>query len=127
MIHTYEFVLQDKFIRSRTRAEFETKEGKEKGEVHEDVGFFSYDSDRDKIMFRKFLSEGFVNTYVLEPIEPGGRKLIFKSESTESAGGMLARLTIEFVSGDEYKMLLDLAFPGKDFFNCQAISMNKVE
>ena len=31
--HAYEFILQDKFIHSRTRAEFEPKEGEEKGEV----------------------------------------------------------------------------------------------
>lgn len=125
--HIYKFILQDKFIHSRTRAEFEPKEGEEEGEVHEDWGFFSYDSDREKIIFRQFLSEGFVNTYILEPIEPGGKKLIFNSESTESAGGMMARLTIEVVTENEYRMLLDLASPGKEFFNCQTITMNKVK
>ena len=124
--HTYKFVLQDKFIHSRTRAEFEPKEGEEKGEIHEDWGFFSHDSDRDKIIFRQFLSEGFVNTYVLNPIEPGDNRLIFNSESTEGAGGMLARLTIELLNENEYRMLLDLASPGKEFFNCQDISMHKV-
>ena len=105
----------------------EPKEGEEKGEVHEDWGFFSYDSDREKIVFRQFLSEGFVNTYVLEPIEPGGKKLIFNSESTEGAGGMRARLTIELLNENEYRMSLDLASPGKDFFNCQTISMSRVK
>ena len=127
VVHTYKFVLEDRFIHSRTRAEFEPKEGEEKGEVHEDWGFFSYDSDRDKIIFRQFLSEGFVNTYVLEQDEPGGKKLIFNSENTESSGGMLARLTIEILNANEYRMLLDLAQPGKEFFTCQTISMKRAD
>ena len=91
--HTYRFVIQDNFIHSTTVSKFQPKEDGTPGEIHEDWGFFSFDSDRGKIVFRQFLSEGFVNTYLLEDPEPGSGVLIFTSESTEGAGGMAARLT----------------------------------
>jgi len=125
--HTYEFVVQDKFIQSRTRSEAEAPDGDGPAEVHEDVGYFSYDPDRELIVFRQFLSEGYVNTYTLAPKENPGDSLVFTSESTEGAGGMQARLTIRAPAPDSYEMLLDLASPGKEFFTCQRISMKRVQ
>ena len=124
--HTYTFILQDQFIHSTTFAEFQPKEDGTPGEIHEDWGFFSFDSDREKIVFRQFLSEGFVNTYVLEDPEPGAAILVFTSESTEGAGGMAARLTFTFDGNDAYRLVLDLASPGKDFFACQTLMMERV-
>jgi len=124
--HTYEFVLQDQFIHSTTQAKFQTKEDGTSGEIHEDQGFFSFDSDRGKIVFRQFLSEGFVNTYVLEDPEPDGGALVFTSETTEGAGGMAARLTFSFDEKDSYRLVLELASPGKDFFECQTLEMERV-
>ena len=125
--HTFDFVIQDNFIRSTTLSKFHPKEDGAPAEVHEDRGFFSFDSDRGKIVFRQFLSEGFVNTYVLEDQEPGDRNLVLTSESTEGAGGMAARLTITFEDDDSYRMVLELASPGKDFFACQTIEMERVK
>ncbi len=96
-------------------------------EVHEDVGYFNHDPDRDLIVFRQFLSEGYVNTYTLAPAEEPGDSLVLTSESTESAGGMQARLTIRLPAPDSYEMLLDLASPGKEFFTCQRLSMKRVQ
>ena len=124
--HTYEFVLQDRFIHSTTRSKFQPKEDGTPGEIHEDQGFFSFDSDRGKIVFRQFLSEGFVNTYVLEDPEPGAGVLVFTSESTEGAGGMAARLTFTLDGNDAYRLVLELASPGKDFSECQALDMERV-
>ena len=39
--HTYEYVIQDKFLHMRTRSEFQGKEDQEPEEIHEDWGFFS--------------------------------------------------------------------------------------
>jgi len=125
--HTYDLILNDKFVHSTTRSEFQPKEGESKGEIHEDLGFFSFDSDRGKLVFRQFLSEGFVNTYVLKALQPGSNRLVFTSESTESAGGMAARLTFTFEGPDRYKLVLELASPGKDFFSCQDLAMERVE
>jgi hypothetical protein len=124
--HTYGFVIQDKFISSTTLSKFQPKKDGAAGEVHEDLGFFSFDSDRGRIVFRQFLSEGFVNTYVLEEQEPGKRDLVLTSESTEGAGGMAARLKITFEDDDSYRMVLELAPSGKDFFACQTLDMERV-
>jgi len=124
--HSYGFVLQDNFIHSTTISRFQPKDDGTPGEIHEDWGFFSFDSDRGKIVFRQFLSEGFVNTYVLEDPEPGDGALVFTSEKTEGAGGMAARLTFTFKDEDSYLLALELAFPGKDFFECQTMHMERV-
>ena len=121
--HVYEFVLGDTFIRSRALAVFDPGEGEAIGEVHEDVGYFSYDSDRSVLVFRQFLSEGFVNTYVLE--DSGPDALVFVSEARESAGGMRARLTFRFAGRGRYDLALDLASPGKDYWTCQQLTMRR--
>ena len=124
--HTYTFILQDQFIHSTTFSEFQPKEDGTPGEIHEDWGFFSFDSDRGKIVFRQFLSEGFVNTYVLEDPVPGAGILVFTSERTEGAGGMAARLTFTFDGINAHRHVLELAPPGKDFFSCQSLVMDRV-
>ena len=125
--HEYAVVLQDKFIKSRTRSETEPKNGATVGEVHEDEGFFSYDPQRATIVFRQFLSEGFVNTYVLEPRESSSEPLVFTSESCEGAGNLRARLIIHPLSPDQYRMVLELASPGKDFAACQTLTMQRIK
>lgn len=124
--HTYQFVIQDNFIHSTTQSKFQPKDDGTPGEIHEDWGFFSFDSDREKIVFRQFLSEGFVNTYVLDDPEPGAGVLVFTSEKTEGAGGMAARLTFTFEEKGSYRLVLELAPPGKDFFTCQTLHMERV-
>ena len=126
--HTYEFILNGKFLHSRTFSEFEPADSNALGELHEDWGFFSYDPDESAIKFKHFLSEGYVNTYILEkPDEMSSMAdtLVFTSISTEGAGGVKARLTIRFSGSDEYDMILELTRPGKDWFRCQKLNMKR--
>jgi hypothetical protein len=123
--HTYEFVIQDHFIHSTTLSEFQPTKDGASAEIHEDWGFLSYDSDRGMIVFRQFLSEGFVNTYLLDDPAPGSEELVFTSEHTEGAGGMAARLTFSFEGTDAYRLVLELASPGKDFVSCQTLDMER--
>jgi hypothetical protein len=122
--HTYEMVLGNQFIQLRTRSISAARDG-QPGDVHEDQGFFSYDRARERIVLRQFLSEGFVNTYVLDDIEQDGRVLVLTSESTENAGGMRARLRYTIESDDVYELVLELAQPGKDFAGCQSMRMRR--
>jgi hypothetical protein len=124
--HHYEFVLQDKFIRSQTRSVAVPESGDLSGEIHEDVGYFSFDPDRNTIVFRQFLSEGFVNTYILDPQNASSDSLVLTSESCEGAGDMRARLIIKAYSNDEYRMILELASSGKAFVPCQDLTMIRV-
>ena len=85
----------------------------------------SYDSDNGKLMFRQFLSEGFVNTYYLGATTTATDSLVFIIESSESSGGMLARLTFVFKSEDAYFCHLELANPGQEFFSCQKMELER--
>lgn len=115
--HVYERVLQDQFIHMRTRSE-----AADGSDDHEDWGFFSWDADRERIVLRQFLTEGFVNTYVLET-SADGKRLVFTSESAEGAGGTRARLTYDLRGPDEYELVLELASPGQDWLACQSMVM----
>ncbi len=126
--HSYEPVIADQFLHMRTISRFEPAEGETEGEVHEDWGLFSYDPDREHVVLRQFLSEGYVNTYVLG--DPGagkadGGELVLTSTETEGAGGTRARITIRFSGPDAYTMVLELAPPGQDWFACRNITMRR--
>lgn len=122
--NSYEYVLQGKFIQSRSHSVARDDDGN-LIEVHEDIGMFSYDPDRDAIILREFYTEGYVNIYVAEEVGDSGGSLTFTSEKTEGAGGLGARLRLNLISEDEYVMFLDLARPGEEFRECQVIRMRR--
>jgi len=105
--HTFEETLQGNFIRWRTRAVFAAEDDKSAPEIHEDIGFFSYDPARDEILLRQFLSEGVVNTYVVTAEKDG--RLVMTTRHSEGSGNMRARLTLERVEDGKYETTLELA------------------
>ncbi len=124
--HAYEFVLQDKFLRMRTKSVFAAAADGTPGEVHEDWGMFSYDPDRQRLVWRQFLTEGLVNTYRLDEASPDGRRQVWVTESAEGAGGTAARITYDFVADDEYPLILELQPPGGEFFVCRRLRMRRL-
>jgi hypothetical protein len=114
----------DKFARSTTSAAFDPSEPGEEGDVHQDIGMFSYDPERDLLLLREFMSEGYVVTYVLA--RATADSLVWVSESSEGAGGYGARLRYSLVGPDEHLEELDLAPPGKAFFTCHRMKMTRV-
>jgi hypothetical protein len=56
----------------------------QKGEVHQDKGFISYDRTRKTLVLRQFHIEGFVNQYKLESISLDGMTIVFISEAIEN-------------------------------------------
>jgi hypothetical protein len=108
----YRLVLRDRFIEVRTRTTYPPQDNNPKGEVHEDVGFISYDRGRKMFVFRQFHAEGFVNTYVA----PASNPLTFVSEAIENIpDGYRAREIYRIVSPSEFVETFSLAEPGKDF------------
>jgi hypothetical protein len=86
-----------------------------KREVHEDLGFFSYDAARKTIILRQFHIEGFANQYAMEPVRDP-KTLVFVSETIENiAPGWRARETCHILGSDEFEELFELAAPGKEF------------
>jgi len=111
----YQFVLGGKFLQGKNVSHWIPTEKTPKGEVHEDLGYFSYDTARKTIIYRQFHIEGFVNQYVMEPVrEP--KTLVFVSEAIENiAPGWRAKETYHVLSNDEFEEVFELAAPGKEF------------
>jgi hypothetical protein len=112
---SYERVLGSRFIQLRNRSTYPPQEKNAKGEVHEDLGFFSFDSGRKRIVLRQFHVEGFVNQFVLEPAATADR-LVFTTEAIENIpAGWRARETYIVTGNDALEEIFELAEPGKDF------------
>jgi hypothetical protein len=110
----YRFVLRDHFIEVHNVSTYAPQPQNPKGEVHEDIGYISYDRSRNTYVFRQFHVEGFVNTYAGVPSANGD--VVFTSETIENiAPGWRARETYRKLNDDERIELFELAEPGKEF------------
>jgi hypothetical protein len=87
-----------------------------KGDVHEDLGIFSYDQARKTFIFRQFHVEGFVIEYVLEKRDENTEELTFISEAIENAPpGTKAKEIFKFISEDEFEQSFHVAWPDQDY------------
>jgi hypothetical protein len=112
----YRFTLNDRFIQVNGKSTYKPQEKNPKGEVHEEVGFISYDKAAKKLVIRQFHVEGFVNHYVLDTVSDDGRTLVFTTVAIENIpSGWKGRETYRVVSDDEFVETFALAQPGKDF------------
>ena len=111
----YRFELNGKFLSQRDTSVYQPENPAEKQFVHEDFGFFSYDSDLKKLVWRQFHSEGLVNEYTLESVSPDGKSLVFITTHIENLPGFRAKKLYRILSGDEIEETFLLAPPGKDF------------
>ena len=110
------FILNKNYLQVRGKAVFDPQEANPTGEVHEDLGFISYDNRRKKFVFRQFHVEGFVNQYVLDSLSSDGKTFVFVSESIENISpGWRARVTYKIIDDDEIQVLFDLAAPDNEF------------
>jgi hypothetical protein len=111
----YVRLLGTRFIQVRNRSSYPPQEKNPKGEVHEDMGVFSFDSSRKAIVFRQFHIEGFVSQYVLEA-ESTATRLVLNTESIENIpAGWRARETYTVSGANEVEEVFELAEPGKPF------------
>lgn len=111
----YARLLNSRDVYLRNRVVYPPQEQNSKGETHEDIGVFSADRARRRIVFRQFHVEGFVNQYVEEP-GGSGDTLVFVTEAIENIPpGWRARETYTFHGPDELEETFELAEPGKPF------------
>jgi hypothetical protein len=111
----YQLVLRDQFIEVRNTSTYPPQDKNPKGEVHEDVGFISYDRARKSLVLRQFHVEGFVNQYVQDP-PSGSGALSFTSEAIENIPkGWRARETYIAHGPDAFEEIFELAEAGKSF------------
>jgi hypothetical protein len=121
---SYEYTLGGKYVLVKNRSVYPPQEKNPKGETHEDVGYFSYDTQRRRLVLRQFHVEGFVNQYVQEPPAPlpvpdaanPPLRLVFVSEAIENIpAGWRAKETYLFDGPDAFTETFELAEPGKAF------------
>ncbi len=113
---SYQIVLNKKFIEVKNKSTYPPSKENQKGEVHEDHGFISYDKERKTFVLRQFHIEGFVNQFKIESISSDGKTIVFISESIENIpAGYRAKESYQIVNENEFIETFELAEPGKDF------------
>lgn len=112
----YKFTLGNKFMQATHRSSYDPQPKNPKGEVHDDLGFFSYDKARKQFVFRQFHVESFVIQYVVSSISEDGKTIILDSESIENVPkGMRSRETFKIPNDNEFTETFEISMPGKDF------------
>jgi len=111
----FHFELNGKFLYQHDRSVYQPSDPAGKPVVHEDVGYFSYDADAKKLVWRQFHSEGYVNEYVMDSISPDGEILEFVTTRIENLPGFRAKKVYRTVSNDQIEETFQLAAPGQDF------------
>jgi hypothetical protein len=112
----YRLVLNDQFIQITDRSVYEPQERNPSGEVHEEIGYISYDRSRDKFVLREFHVEGYVNQYISEARGADAKRLVFRTEAIENIpAGWQARTTYEILGENEFRETFDLAGPGQEW------------
>jgi len=113
---SYKFIYDGKFIEVRNRSVYAKQEKNPKGEIHEDIGYISYDKTRKLFILRQFHKEGFVTQYKLDDISADGKIIIFVSESIEGLPpGYRAFETYKLNDNNEFTETFEVAEPNKDF------------
>jgi len=112
----FDLILNDNFIQVSNRSVYEPQKRNPSGEVHEDIGFLSYDQGREQYVMREFHNEGYVNQYVLETWDPEEGLMIMSTEAIENIPpGWHARTTYKIFSDYEFQETFDLAGPDADW------------
>lgn len=125
---SYTFVLGKRFLEVRNVARYAPQEKNPKGETHEDLGLFSHDRRRGKLVLRQFHIEGFVNHYVLDRASPDGKELVFVTESIENIpAGFRARETYRLLGPDELEEVFEIAEPDKDFAEYSRARLRRIK
>lgn len=125
---SYNFIMNKKYIEVTHESHFKPTEKKPKGEHHIDKGFISFDTSRNKIMYRQFNNEGYVNQYILNEELSSENKLIFETETIENfVPGGKARLTIKKINETGIQTIFDVSFPNKEFSCFGTNNLKKIQ
>lgn len=112
---SYKFIFDGKFIEVKNKATYPKQEKNPNGEVHEDIGYISWDKARKLFVMRQFHKETFVIQYKLESISADGKTIVFISESIENIpAGYRAKETFQ-IKENEFTETFEIAAPDKEF------------
>lgn len=109
---SYKFIFNARFIEVKNKSSYPPTEKTIMGEVHEDLGYISYDKIRKTFVLRQFHIEGFVNQYILDSISADNKTIVFLSEGIENIpAGWKAKETYRIVNENEFIETFELAEP----------------
>ena len=112
----YEPALGGHFLKSQNTSTYAPQPKNLKGEVHQDVGFYSYDKAAKSVVFRQFHVEGYVNQFTASADSLTGDVLAFTTVFIENIpAGYQARESITFHGPDAFEEVFEIAEPGKPF------------
>lgn len=116
---TYELIVQNHYLLLKNQSVFAPDQKNTNREFHEDFGVFSFDQSSNKIVYRQFLSEGFVNTYNGERHmtgDAGSPQWVFETREIENLPpGWKARITIQPINENKFRETFELAQPGQEY------------
>lgn len=110
-VRRYEFILDGKYLMSRHASVRVPQERSPEGDHHRQLTVWSFDSERDKLVIREFMVEGFV---LQSACDVADNIITCDAEAVESGPGWQARLELEFESPYEFTERFHLAEPGKE-------------
>jgi hypothetical protein len=114
-----ELKLGNKFVVCLNHAEFPPQEQNPEGEIHEDIGYYSFDKFTEKGRLRVFYSEGYVSIYDLIHFNAEENTIVFEATAHENLPkGFRAKITLKLYSTTEFEEKFELASPGKDYGMC---------
>lgn len=123
---SYRFIFGEKFIEVRNKSTYAPQPKNPKGEVHEDVGYISYDKGRKLFVLRQFHKEGFVNQFRLESISADGKTIVFVSESIENIpAGFRAKESYRLGDDGAITETFEMAEPSKDFQPYSSVTLKR--
>ena len=112
----YEPQLGGLFLCARNTSSYAPQERNPKGEVHHDIGYYSFDKGQKRARFRQFHSEGFVAHYVATTESLDSAEVVFESEFLENIpGGYRSRETYRFIGSNRFEEIFEIAEPGKAY------------
>lgn len=124
----YQFIFNNNFIEVKNKSVFPPSDNNPKGEVHEDIGYISFDKLRNTFVLRQFHIEGFVNQYKLDSLSTDGKRIVFISESIENIKtGWRAKETYQILGDKEFMETFELAPPNKEFEVCSKVTLKKTD
>jgi hypothetical protein len=104
----YRFIIGDRFL--LMMHDRDPQEPAPPGDAHEEWSIFSFDTEREVIVLREFVVEGFVNTYTCE-IDAGPTSLTCESEAAEGGSGLFLTLGYEFADLDHFTEVFEIFGP----------------
>jgi hypothetical protein len=119
----YEFIFDGQFLVGRHASVRLPQELSPDGDYHRELSVYSFDSDRQTLMLRQFIVEGYVLQFTCET-EP--LKFVCETEKIENGPNMAARMTVEFESSYRFTENFELANPGEELQSYLTISWTRV-